>query len=150
VGAEEWISLASVVATLAAVITALVIATVDRRAADRRAAEDRAEARREARLRHELEQLARLTELLNRGGSTDPLERQRMGSEVLALLVALDGERRLPVSWATHVKGDLDVARAYLQREEPPDWRSGANEALLELHRVARMYHEDIDRRPVL
>lgn len=144
---DAWIPAVNVTATFAAVVAALVIAAVDRRAADRRAEQDRAAARREARMRHELDMLARLAELLNRGGSTDSSKSARMGSETAALLVALDGERRLPIAWATHVRGSLADAEARLRKQDTPDWRSGANEAILLLHRVAREYHHEEAKR---
>ena len=98
-------------------------------------------------MQHEFDLLVRLAELLVRGGSSDSQESDRMGSETAALLVALDGERRLPIAWATHVRGSLADAEARLRKQDPPDWLSGANEAILLLHRLARGYFDEETKR---
>jgi len=121
--------------TSLSVVAALTIAVLGNRAADRRAEADRAESRRAAQYARDVDMLERLTQNLERGGSSDPVERARMGVEAITLLVAL-AEERLPLAYQRRAKMSLDEIRATLDDPSVPEWRQAANEVLLELRRT--------------
>ncbi len=77
-----WIQVAAVLIGIGAAFVALVIGALDRRHAREVAARDR----RFQRLMTEHEFLGRLLENYGRGGSSDPAESKRMGSEALSLI----------------------------------------------------------------
>lgn len=132
---ELVVQVVGIVVSTGGVVAALAIAVTGNRAADRRAEEDRAEARRAARHRDEVDMLTRLTLNLERGGSSDPDERARMGVEATTLLMAL-GPERLPVAYALHVGDSPDDVRGFISDPSVPAWRQAANEVLMELQRV--------------
>jgi len=101
------------------------------------AEEDRAAMRHEAERRHTLDLLVRLTENLERGGSTDPQESARMAAEAGALITAI-GPDLLPRAWARRHELIEEVRERQAERERQPDWRDDADEAALALHEVAR------------
>lgn len=74
------------------------------------------EALRHSHLMFELEALSRLSQNLNRGGSTDALERAQMGAEALTL-VGLVGPERVPRLWERKVS-DHDRLRAARDRPD--------------------------------
>lgn len=92
---SDWIQLAAVLVALAASITALVIATQDRRTQLAIAREARAHDR----LSLELEYAVRMSANRNRGGSTDALERAQLSAEALAL-AGVVGPRWAPRQYA--------------------------------------------------
>jgi hypothetical protein len=119
-------------AAVATSVLALVLGELDRRNARRIAAADR----RFQRLARENELLQRLLENYNRGGSSDPAESQRMGSEALTLIGSI-GEDRLPGFWESHVSSD-EVLTALLDDETMPDWKKDAIRVQLALNASRR------------
>ena len=95
---SDFIQVAAVLVAIGAAIIALVISASDRKNARQIADADRASTLRHAHLMFELEALTRLSENLNRGGSADPLERNRMGAEALTLVGVLSSDR-VPQLW---------------------------------------------------
>jgi hypothetical protein len=134
--AALWIQVAAVVAAIATSIVAVVLGVADRRNAREIAAKDR----RFQHAQRELELLQRLLENYNRGGSTDPEESQRMGSEALSL-VGMVGEQRLPQQWEEMVSSDEHL-EGLLQDPEMPDWKKEAIYVQLAVNRVRRELHE--------
>lgn len=66
----------------------------------------------------ELETLTRLSQYLNRGGSTDALERAQMSAEALTLVGVLNPER-VPELWDRKVGGDDRLRAAFVDPEMP-------------------------------
>jgi len=130
------VQIIGVTVTTLSVVAALSIATLGNRAADRRAAADRAAAREAAQHHLDLELLIRLAENLQRGGSSDTREPQRMGAEARALLGAL-GPDRLPFAYDRYAGLDGDGLRALIDDAARPDWLRCANEVVWELQRTA-------------
>jgi hypothetical protein len=130
-----WIQVAAVVVAVAASIVALVISFLDRRNAKTIAADDRTDALASAKLMFELEQLLRLLENNNRGGTTDPLERSRMGAEALTL-IGLLGQDRVPRQWTRRVGRDDDGLGELLVDDDMPDFKKDAIETQLALNAV--------------
>lgn len=89
----------------------------------------------------ELEALTRLTQNLNRGGSTDDLERARMGAEALTLVGVLSPDR-IPELWEQKVGSD-DRLRAAFADPEMPEYRKEALEAQLAINAVLREIREE-------
>ncbi|MDN4638825.1 hypothetical protein QCD70_01075 [Agreia sp. PsM10] len=115
-----WIQAVAVVVAIATGVIAIILGVVDRRNTRRVAEQDRAFTR----LMVEREQLAKLLENYNKGGSSDPEEASRMGSEALTL-IGLIGERRLPYLWASHIEGEAAL-RLSLDDPDMPDWKKDA------------------------
>lgn len=115
----------SVLVAIGASIVALRIASKNRR-----------DALRQDHLMFELEVAVRLTENLVRGGSTDPLERQRMGAEALALAGALE-RYRIPGYWDKKIGPDQKLL-GLLDDPEMPDWQRNAIEAQLAVNEILR------------
>ena len=134
--ASDLIQVAAVLAAVAAAIAALVVSALDRRNARRIADADRASALRHAHLMFELNTLTRLSENLNRGGSTDPLETARMGAEALTLVGVLS-PKRLPELWERKV-GDDDRLRAAFSNAEMPGYKKETLETQLAISTVLR------------
>jgi hypothetical protein len=132
----DLIQVTAVLAAVAAAIVALVVSALDRRNARRIADADRASSLRHAHLMFELEALTRLSQNLNRGGTTDPLERARMGAEALTLVGVLS-PARLPELWERKV-GDDDRLRAAFNDTEMPDYKKEALETQLAISAVLR------------
>ncbi len=82
----DFISAVAVVVAVGASLVALFVSWRERVNARKIAAEDRRVALEQAKLMFDLEQLLRLLENGNRGGSTDALERARLGAEALSLI----------------------------------------------------------------
>jgi hypothetical protein len=138
------ISALAVVAAVVAAIIALKISADDRRNAQKIASDDRREALRQAHLLFELEQLTRLSENRNRGGSTDPEERKRLGAEALMLMGVL-GPERLPTQWERAVGPDERIQAAF---DEPdmPQFKRDAQETQLAVSAVLREIRASIAR----
>lgn len=134
--ASDLIQIAAVLAAITAAIVALVVSALDRRNARRIADADRASSLRHAHLMFELDALTRLSQNLNRGGSTDALERARMGAEALTLVGALNPQR-LPELWDRKV-GDDERLRAAFNDPEMPDYKKEALETQLAISAVLR------------
>jgi hypothetical protein len=141
------VQIIGVCVTTLSVIAALSIAVYGNRAADRRAEADRAAAREDAQHRLDLEMLVRLAENLQRGGSTDPQESTRMGSEARALLGAL-GPERLPLAYAEYTALAGDELRAHIDDESREEWKRCANEVVWELQRTAGAHRPSTDIKP--
>lgn len=139
---SDVIQLAALLAAVAASIIALVVSALDRRNARRIADADRASALRHAHLMFELEALTRLSQNLNRGGSTDDLERAQMGAEALTL-VGVAGPKRVPRLWERKV-GDDDRLLAAQERPDMPDYKKDALEVQLAVNAVLREIRREI------
>lgn len=133
---SDWIQLTAVLAAVAAAIIALIVSALDRRNARNIAAADRASELRRAHLLFELEALTRLSENLNRGGSSDKAESERMGAEALTLVGVLSPER-LPELWKRKVGSDDQLRAAYAD-PEMPDYKKEALETQLAISTVLR------------
>lgn len=132
--ANLWIQSVVAAAAVVAAVIALIIGALDRRNARSIAAEDRRSALAHAKLMFDLELLSRLLENLNRGGSSDPDERSRMGAEALTL-IGLLGPELLPRQWTNRV-GDEAKLRALLVNDDNPEWKKNAIEAQLAVNSV--------------
>lgn len=141
-GASDLIQGAAVLAAVFAAIVALVISALDRRNARRIADADRASSLRHGHLMFELQALTRLSENLNRGGSTDRQEVARMGAEALTLVGVLSPER-VPELWERKV-GDDDRLRAAFADPDMPDYKKEAIEAQLGISAVLRDIRNEI------
>lgn len=139
-----WVQVAAVLAAVGAAIVALVISARDRANAREIAAEDRRQALRQAHLMFELEASTRLTENLNRGGSTDRAEAGRMGSEALTL-IGLLGADRLPTQWERRV-GEDERLRDLLQSPQTPGFKKDAIEAQLAVNAVLGEIRDALNR----
>lgn len=138
---SDMIQIAAVLAAIAASIVALLISALDRRNARRIADADRASALRHSHLMFELDALTRLSQNLNRGGSTDALERAQMGAEALTLVGVLSPER-VPELWERKVGND-DRLRAAFNDPEMPDYKKEALEAQLAISAVLREIRDE-------
>lgn len=138
---SDLIQLAAVLAAVVAAIIALIISWLDRRSALRIADADRASALRHSLLMLELEALTRLTQSLKRGGSTDDLERARMGAEALTLVGVLSPDR-IPELWEQKMGSD-DRLRAAFADPEMPEYKKEALEAQLAISAVLREIREE-------
>ncbi len=138
---SDLIQLAAVLAAVVAAIIALIISWLDRRNARRIADADRASALRHSHLMFELEALTRLTQNLNRGGSSDDLERAQMGAEALTLVGVLSPDR-IPELWERKVGSD-DRLRAAFADPEMPEYKKEALEAQLAISAVLREIREE-------
>jgi hypothetical protein len=133
--AALWVQVAAVLAAVIAAILALLISAQDRRNARRIAEMDRRAALRQSTLIFERDALMRLAENLSRGGSTDPDERRRMGTEALVLIHTL-GPRHLPLNYAAKEEDQASL-RAALADESGEPWMRHAIEAQLAVIAVA-------------
>lgn len=138
---SDLIQVAAVFAAVGAAIIALIISALDRKNARRIADADRTSALRHAHLMFELEALTRLSENLNRGGSTDALERSRMGAEALTLVGVLS-PNRVPELWERKV-GDDDRLRAAFADPEMPEYKKEALETQLAISAVLRQIRNE-------
>lgn len=139
-GMQTYFALAQTLTVLVAaggLFVALRIARDDRRQSAEIARDDRAAMRHEAERRHILDLLVRLVENLDRGGSTDPQERARMGAEAGALTTAI-GPDLLPHAWARRHEDIEEARKRHADVERKRDWSDAADEAALALHEVAR------------
>jgi hypothetical protein len=135
----------AVVAAVGASLVALVISALDRRNAREIAAHDRARSIELANLIFERDALLRLSENLARGGSSDKLERARMGAESLAITSAI-GPERLPLGWADRVDMSEEEIAAFVADEAGPLWTRKSAEAALALSRVTRELRDLISK----
>ena len=144
----DYIQTAAVVVAVGASIVALIISWRDRLNARRIAAQDRRAALEQAKLMFDLEALLRLLDNQNRGGSTDDLERKRLGAEALAI-VGLIGPERLPRLWERRIGHDNDGLRAKLNDDEKttPEFRKWAIEVQLALNAVVEEIRESVNRK---
>jgi hypothetical protein len=133
---SDLIQVSAVLAAVSAAIVALIVSALDRRNARRIADADRASALSHSHLMFELEALTRLSQNLNRGGTTDALERARMGAEALTLVGVLSPQR-LPELWERKI-GDDDRLRAAFNDSEMPDYKKDALETQLAISAVLR------------
>jgi hypothetical protein len=133
---SDTIQTAAVLAAVGASIIALVISYLDRRNARAISARDRREALRDEQLLFEQGQLLRLLENLRRGGSTDALERSRMGGEA-AGIIGMMGPERLPMNWAGRVLDERAPSlEEFIADESRPEWQRRGVEVQIELNRV--------------
>lgn len=140
-----WIQAAAVVVAVAASLVALFVSWRDRVNARRIAADDRRASLEQAKLMFDLEALLRLLKNRNRGGSTDDLERKRMGAETLTL-VGMLGPELLPRQWAAQVDADDDKLRSLFDQADFPDYKKNAAETQLAVNTTLRRIHELITR----
>lgn len=129
-----WIQSLVAVAAIGAAIIALVVSSRDRKNARDIAAEDRRTSLAHAKLMFDLETLARLLENLNRGGSTNPEETQRLGAEALTL-IGLLGPDLVPVQWTKRVGSD-EKLRSLVVDDAHPEWKRNAIEVQLAVNQV--------------
>lgn len=152
----DWIQLGAVLAAVGASIVALLVSYWDRKGAQAIAAEDRkaaalvaAEDRRasleQSKLMFDLEALLRLLENLNRGGSTDPQESQRMGAEALSL-IGLLGPDLLPRQWKHRVNDDSAGLAGFLEDPECEQWRKNSIEAQIAVNTVTEQIRQIVNR----
>lgn len=127
-------TLASIAALLAAG-AALWVSRKERENTRKIAAADRADAARRDKLMFELAQLLRLLENLARGGSSDPAETKRMGSEAIAIIGTL-GPDRLPTLWKKRIIGE-DHLRDHLEDPEYPEWKRDTFEVQFAVNEIA-------------
>lgn len=130
----DWIQVVAVLVAVGASLVALYISDRDRANARQIAAADRRAALRQAKLLVDLENLTRLAENLNRGGSTDPAETKRMGAEALTL-IGLIGPDLLPTLWDKRLGSNAKL-QAKLRDEEFPEFKKHAIEAQLAVNTV--------------
>lgn len=144
----DYIQTAAVVVAVTASIVALVVSWRDRVNARRIAAEDRRAALEQAKLMFDLEALLRLLENQNRGGSSDDLERKRLGAEAMAI-VGLIGPDRLPRLWQRRIGEDDNGLRAKLDDDEKttPEFLKWAIEVQLALNEVVEEIRKSVNRK---
>lgn len=94
----------------------------------------------------DLEQLLRLLENGNRGGSTDPLERDRLGAEALSL-IGLLGPELLPTQWARRVEHDEEGMRKVMEDPQMPEFKKDAIETYLAVDATVRRIREIVNRK---
>jgi hypothetical protein len=127
----------AVLVAAAAVIVGIYTASKDRHHAADIAARDRLTSLKRERLRFDLETALRLSENLNRRGSTDRSERNRLGAESIVLIGAL-GRERVPQSWKHRIeKDDVKLMKLMESDELDQPMREGL-EAQLALHALIR------------
>ena len=139
---SDLIQIAAVLAAVAAAIVALLVSALDRRNARRIADADRASSLRHSHLMFELDALARLSQNLNRGGTTDAMERARMGAEALTLVGVLNPDR-VPELWERRVGND-DRLRAAFNDADMPDHKKQAIETQLAISAILREIRQEI------
>jgi hypothetical protein len=130
-----WIQVAAVLAAVGASIVALKIASRASR-----------EALLQSKLMFELEALVRLLENNSRGGSTDALERAKLGAEGLALVGTL-GPELLPTQWARKVNMDDAGLREHIADPTWPDWKKDQFETQLAVNDVSAKIRNIIAKR---
>lgn len=126
----DWVQTAAVLVSLFAALSALWIASRDRRSAARLAS-----------LQRQLDAAVRLAANLAQGGTSDAatagqLERARMGAEALVLAGIL-GPERVPGYWAMK-EMDEGTLRATLADPETDEFLRGAIEAQLAVNAILR------------
>lgn len=138
----DGIQIVAVLAAVFASIMALRIATKDRKIQ----LEIAARAREHDRLRTQLEYAVRLSANRNMGGSTDPEESERLGSEALALATVV-GERWVPLQWSRASDGKTTEelkAMLDLPETELPGWVKDKIETGLAIQAMMdELYKED-------
>lgn len=137
----DVIQTVAVIVALGAAIVALVLSAKDRATAREIAANEREQAK----LLFEMEQLLRLLENRNRGGSSDKQEASRLGSEALTL-VGMLGPDLLPVQWARQVEKDDEGLRAVAAEPDFPEYKKDAIEVQLAVNTTMRRLRELIAR----
>lgn len=144
----DYIQTAAVVVAVGASVVALIVSWRDRVNARKIAAEDRRAALAQAKLMFDLEALLRLLENQNRGGSTDDLERKRLGAEAMAI-VGLIGPERLPRLWERRIGHDDEGLRAKLDDDEKmtPEFLKWAIEVQLALNEVVEEIRKSVNRK---
>jgi hypothetical protein len=142
---SDIIQTAAVLAAVAAAIIALYISAKDRQNSRDIAAEDRREALRQAHLMFELDALSRLSENMNRGGSSDPKEASRMGAEALTL-TGLVAPERIPELWSEKI-GDDEKLRAFEADPNMPKFKRDALEVQLAISAVLSEIRDSTARR---
>jgi hypothetical protein len=130
-----WIQVAAVLAAVGAAIIALVVSAKDRANARIIAQEDRQVSLQQSKLLVDLENLTRLLENRNRGGSLDKQERDRLGAEALTL-VGLIGRERLPQQWGRTVELDDAGLRGLMSDADTPEFMKDAIEAQLAVNAI--------------
>ncbi|MDQ0645536.1 hypothetical protein [Microbacterium murale] len=123
------IQTAAIVVAVAASIVALATSAADRRNTREIARREQAASLKREHLMFQLDVLARLTENLNRGGSTDRDESARMGTEALTLVGLLDAEL-VPNLWSQKLDSE-SALRRLLDDPEMPEWKKWAIESQL-------------------
>ena len=143
---SDWIQTAAVLVAVGASVVALIVSWRDRMNARKIAAADRAAALAQAKLMFDMEALLRLLENQNRGGSTDDLERKRLGAEAMAL-VGLTGPERLPTLWKRRIGHDDEELREKLSDgSDSPDFIKWAIEVQLALNKVVDEIRQVVSR----
>jgi hypothetical protein len=134
---SDWIQVAVVVAAVGAAVVALALGAADRKNAREIATRERVESLRDAQLLFEQEQLVRLLENARRGGSTDELERSRLGGEAAAI-IGFIGKERLPLNWANRVlpDGSTKTVEDVMNDDQEVDWLRESAEVQVALERV--------------
>ena len=141
---ETIIQLAAVLAAVGASIVALAISAADRRNARLIADADRVAALKHSSLLFEQAQLLRLLENARRGGSSDPVERARLGAEA-AGIIGLIGPERLPRNWEGRVTSSDDPSlEDYLEDDSTPEWQKRAIEVQFALDQVTAQIRSEI------
>jgi hypothetical protein len=135
----DVIQTVAVIVALAAAIIALVLSAKDRATAREIAAKEREQAK----LIFELEQLLRLLENRNRGGSPEKDESARLGAEALTL-VGMLGPDLLPEQWSRQVEKDDDGLRAIAAEPDFPQYKKDAIEVQIAMNATMRRLREVI------
>lgn len=143
----DFIQVVAVLVAIGASIIALVLSWRDRVSARKIAAEDRRVALEQAKLMFDLEQLLRLLENGNRGGSTDALERSRLGAEALSL-IGLLGPELLPRQWARRIEHeDKELREKLTDESESPEFIKDTIETQLAVNTTVDRIRKIIDRK---
>lgn len=142
-----WIQAGAVVVAVGASIVALTISQLDRANTRKIASEDRRAALAHAKLMFDLDALLRLLQNTSRGGSTDALEKKRLGAEEMAL-VGLIGPDLLPRMWERRIGLSDDDLKVKLtdSEEDTPEFVKWSIETQLALNKVVSEIHEIISR----
>lgn len=142
----DWIQTAAVLVAVGASVVALIVSWRDRVNARKIAAADRKAALAQAKLMFDMEALLRLLENQNRGGSTDDLERKRLGAEAMAL-VGLIGPERLPILWQRRIgHDDEELQEKLADGSDSPDFIKWAIEVQLALNKVVDEIRQVVSR----
>lgn len=139
----DWVQIAAVLVAVGAAVSALVIATVDRKT-QLRIARHQAML---SRLSIELEYAVRLAANRAHGGSTDPMEVKRLGAEAMAL-TSVVGKRWAPLQYERTTDGKTpDELRVMLSEDEAtaPQWFKDRLEAGLAVQAIVDALHMELE-----
>jgi hypothetical protein len=144
----DFIQTVAVLVALLAAGVALFVSWRERVTARKIAAADRSASLQQAKLMFDLDALLRLLENANRGGSTDDLERKRLGAEAMAL-VGLIGPERLPRLWQRRIGHSDDELRSKLDDDEKttPEFLKWAIETQLAVNEVVDEIRTTLNRK---